>query len=140
MIRQTALGMFLGFAVLGAAIAQTTPQSAPAHNPPTQTVPVMTDAQFLDKALDANRFEVETGKLAQGKASDPKLKDFAAMMVTDHGKALSELQDVARSLNRPVPDKLSSQHQAKCNALKSKEAARSMGATKAKCDRATPRL
>ena len=121
MFRRIAIGAVLGFAICGSSAAQTTPQSSPAHNPPTQPVPVMTDAQFLDKALDANRFEVETGKLAQAKASDPKLKAFAAQMVTDHGKALSELQDVAKSLNRPVPDKLNSLHQAKYDALQAKD-------------------
>jgi putative membrane protein len=97
--------------------------TANAQNPPTQSAPVMSDTQFLDRALAGNRFEVEAGRLAERKTTDAKLKDFARLMVADHGKALAELQEISKGLNRPVPDKLGSQHQAKLNALQAKDGA-----------------
>jgi len=108
--------LFAAFAAL-AAITLAQAQSTPPKSPP------LSDNQFVEKAITGNRFEVESGRLAQSKATDAKLKQFADMMVMDHGNALKDLQGVAQDIKAPMPDKLDAQRQAKLDALKSKDAA-----------------
>src|SRR4051794_7554790 len=49
-------------------------------------------SQFLSKAMEANAAEVKLGELAQSKAEDQRVKDFAAMIVKDHTMALDKMQ------------------------------------------------
>ncbi len=66
------------------------------------------DHQFLMKAAQGGEAEVELGQLAQQKAQDPKVKEFAQRMVHDHGQADQKLQSLAssKSINLPSqPDK-----------------------------------
>src|SRR5687768_7302928 len=51
--------------------------------------------EFLTKVLDGNMTEIELGRMAQAQAASPDVKAFAAMMVTDHGKALDALKPIA---------------------------------------------
>ena len=53
------------------------------------------DKAFLQKAMEANEAEIELGHMAQSKAEDPRVKDFAAMMVQDHTNALNRLREVS---------------------------------------------
>jgi putative membrane protein len=53
------------------------------------------DKAFVEKAAKANLEEVEVGKLASQKASDPQVKGFADQMVTDHSKANDNLKPIA---------------------------------------------
>ena len=53
------------------------------------------DRDFVGDMMADSRAEVELGKLAQQKARDRQVKEFAAMMVRDHTKSQSELQTVA---------------------------------------------
>jgi putative membrane protein len=48
--------------------------------------------QFLNKAMESNAAEVKFGELAQSKAQDQRVKDFAAMIVKDHTMALDKMQ------------------------------------------------
>ena len=48
--------------------------------------------QFLMKAMEANAAEVKLGELAESKAQDQRVKDFAAMVVKDHTMALDKMQ------------------------------------------------
>ncbi len=48
--------------------------------------------QFLTKAMEANAAEVKIGELAQTKAQDQRVKDFASMIVKDHTMALDKMQ------------------------------------------------
>ena len=48
---------------------------------------------FLKKAMEANEAEIELGRMAQTKAQDQRVKDFANMMVTDHTQMLNRLHD-----------------------------------------------
>jgi predicted outer membrane protein len=52
---------------------------------------------FLQKAMEANEAEIELGHMAQSKAEDQRVKDFAAMMVHDHTNALNRLREVSAS-------------------------------------------
>ena len=47
--------------------------------------------------------EVNMGKQAQQKATSPRIKSFAAMMVTDHTKAGDELAGIAKTKNITLP-------------------------------------
>ena len=69
-------------------------------------MPPVTDAQFVIKASAANALEVEEGKLAVERASDPKLKEFASKMIADHGAAQESLQEAARIAGVPASLKL----------------------------------
>lgn len=60
------------------------------------------DQAFVTKASGAGMYEVEISKLAADKASDPAIKEFAQMMVTDHTKANDELKQLAESKNAQV--------------------------------------
>lgn len=61
------------------------------------------DQQFLKKAAQGGQAEVQLGQLAEQKSQDPKVKDFAQRMVTDHGKANDKLQSIASSKGFSLP-------------------------------------
>jgi len=61
--------------------------------------------------------EVELGKLASQKASNPKVKAFGQRMVTDHTKAGDEVKDLAMSKQIVLPTFIDSKHQATHNRL-----------------------
>ena len=61
---------------------------------PQKTPATGSDSTFLNKAIEANAAEVQVGKLAQMKSQNPRVKDFAEMMVKDHSNALDRLNDV----------------------------------------------
>jgi putative membrane protein len=69
------------------------------------------DNQFVMKAASGGLMEVELGKLAQTKASNPKVKEFGSMMVTDHSKANDELKSLAQSKGITLPGTLTDEHQ-----------------------------
>ena len=48
--------------------------------------------QFLTKAMGANAAEVKLGELAESKAQDQRVKDYASMIVKDHTMALDKMQ------------------------------------------------
>ena len=50
----------------------------------------ITDAEFLTKAAQSNRFEILTGELAQERASAAVVKELGAMLVRDHTAALAQ--------------------------------------------------
>jgi putative membrane protein len=62
------------------------------------------DAKFAVEAANGGMAEVALGKLAQGKATNPKVKEFADMMVADHTKANDELMALAKTKNITLPD------------------------------------
>jgi putative membrane protein len=61
------------------------------------------DAAFYKNAAEAGISEVEAGKLAQEKASSQKVKDFGAMMVTDHSAANEKLKTLAATKDVTLP-------------------------------------
>jgi putative membrane protein len=62
------------------------------------------DAKFAVEAANGGMAEVELGKLAQAKGNSKAVKDFGAMMVTDHSKANMELKELARQKKIVLPD------------------------------------
>ena len=61
------------------------------------------DRSFLTKAAQGGVAEVELGKLAQDKAQNPQVKEFAARMVKDHGEANEKLKKIASSKGVDLP-------------------------------------
>ncbi|MBO9513001.1 MAG: DUF4142 domain-containing protein [Variovorax sp.] len=62
-----------------------------------------TDSDALQSMAQANMAEVEAGQMALKKAQDPKVKQFAQMMVDDHSAGLKDVQQVAQSKGVTLP-------------------------------------
>lgn len=71
------------------------------------------DRSFIEDAAKGGMFEVESGKLAASKASDPAVKEFADKLVHDHGKGNDELMKIAeaKDVKMPGKDKWSDRHE-----------------------------
>ena len=61
------------------------------------------DAEFAVKAANGGMAEVALSKIAEEKATDPKVKEFAKQMIKDHSKANDELKKLAGSKNITLP-------------------------------------
>jgi len=61
------------------------------------------DKSFYDKAAEGGIAEVNDATLAAQSATDPKLKDFAAMMIKDHSAANNKLAALAATKNLTLP-------------------------------------
>lgn len=79
-----------------------------------------TDSEFATKAAVGGMAEVEFGKLALTKTTDPQVKEFATMMVSDHGKVNEELIAIAKMKNITLPKGLDEAHQKKMTELSQK--------------------
>ena len=75
---------------------------------------------FVEKAAQDGMTEVELGKVALQKSSDPQIRSFAQRMVQDHGKANDELASIAKSKGIMAPKSLDSKHQAMVKNLSGK--------------------
>jgi putative membrane protein len=75
------------------------------------------DTAFTNKAAVGGMAEVALGKLAESKSTNPRIKEFADMMVTDHGKANDELKGIAQTKKITLPATLDAEHQAKSDSL-----------------------
>jgi putative membrane protein len=69
------------------------------------------DAKFAVAAANGGMAEVELGQLAQQKAANAKVKDFGAMMVTDHTKANDEMKALAQSKGITLPTTIDTDEQ-----------------------------
>ena len=72
---------------------------------------------FMTSAARSGLAEVEMGKLAAQKATDPEVKKFGQMMVDEHTKANNELKELAGSKNVTLPTDLGN-HQSDLDELK----------------------
>jgi putative membrane protein len=61
------------------------------------------DSSFYKDAAEGGMAEVQLGTLAQQKSSNPSVKEFGAMMVTDHTAAGDKLQAIASSKDVKLP-------------------------------------
>ncbi|MCE7073057.1 MULTISPECIES: DUF4142 domain-containing protein [Dyadobacter] len=86
------------------------------------------DAEFAVEAANGGMAEVALSKIAADKATDPKVKEFAKQMITDHSKANDELKTLAGNKNITLP--------AAPNAEKQKAAADLGGKTGSDFDKA----
>jgi putative membrane protein len=69
------------------------PMSRPGDEPIAES---LRDGQIIKIADLANSGEVEQAQLAQMKATDPQVKQFAAMMIKDHSKAKQQGAQLAK--------------------------------------------
>jgi putative membrane protein len=69
------------------------------------------DRKYFQEMAQANMAEVETGKLAQQKAANEDVKQFAQHMVQDHGKLLQEQQSMAKQKGVSMPKAPKKEHQ-----------------------------
>ncbi|ADV14525.1 DUF4142 domain-containing protein [Mesorhizobium ciceri] len=77
---------------------------------------------FVDKAAIGGKFEVDSSQIALGKVQDQSIKDFAQMMIRDHGAANAKLATVAGEQKLKVPSALDAQHQGDLDKLKNAQA------------------
>jgi putative membrane protein len=82
-----------------------------------------TPATFVKKASMAGMTEVELAKLALDKSQDANVRGFAQRMVSDHGKANTELTAIAGRKNLEVSKSLDSEHKKKVQELSGKSGA-----------------
>jgi putative membrane protein len=75
------------------------------------------DQEFFTKAAGGGMYEVEAGKLAEAKATDPQVKSFGAMLVKDHGAANEELKALASRKGAQLPGALPADKQKKIDKL-----------------------
>lgn len=80
-------------------------------------------AEFAVKAADGGMMEVELGKIAATNASNPAVKEFGNMMVSDHSKAGEELKALAASKNITLPAALSEDKVKKVEEFRAKKGA-----------------
>jgi putative membrane protein len=71
------------------------------------------DAEFAVEVADGGIYEVQLSTLALTKATSSRVKEFAKMMVDDHGKANTELKALAGQKNIILPDVMSEKCQKK---------------------------
>jgi putative membrane protein len=87
-----------------------TPESEPGkpapHHPNTQ------DRLFIVLAGTGGQAEVAAARMAQERASNGTVKEFARRMARDHAKASEELASLAKAAHVPVPDALDPDHKA----------------------------
>ncbi len=58
---------------------------------------------FIKNAIEGNLAEIDVGKLAQQKGTDPAVKSFGAMLVKDHGDANAKAKTAAADVNVTPP-------------------------------------
>ena len=58
----------------------------------------LNDAQVAHTVVTANTVDIEAGELASKMATDPEVKKFAALMVTDHTAVNKQATDLAMKL------------------------------------------
>jgi len=78
--------------------------AAQQRSAPTEPKVQRTDRNFIVKAAEDAKEEVELGRLAQSKASNEAVKQFAQRMVQDHGNANKELVELAANKGVKLDD------------------------------------
>jgi putative membrane protein len=81
------------------------------------------ERRFLENTAQHGMAEVELGKLAQDKAQDPKVKEFAKKMVDEHGKANDEVKRIAAAKNVTLPTEMAREHKRAMDKLSKKSGA-----------------
>lgn len=71
----------------------------------------VTDEGFVANAAIGGMYEVEAGRIATQRSTNPQIKALGQRMVTDHTKANDELKPVAAAANLTVPTALDQRHQ-----------------------------
>ncbi len=75
------------------------------------------DSDFAMKAAQGNMAEVNGGTTAASKGTSADVKNFGNRMVTDHGKALDELKQLAQTKGVTLPTDVSAEQKAEADKL-----------------------
>ena len=75
------------------------------------------DWAWMEKAARAGVYEVQAGQLAAGKATNPKVREFAEKMVAEHSKANDELKAIAGNKGITLPDAPDAKHKKQLGTL-----------------------
>lgn len=94
---QTVLG--IGLAVTVVACGDTRPNDADPNAIGTSGMAANADSSFIEDQLEDGNREVVLGRLAAQRATNPQVKEFGQMMVSDHQAAGEELRQVATRNN-----------------------------------------
>lgn len=78
------------------------------------------DSEFLVDQAEINLAEIELGKLAQQKSTNPEVKKFGKMLVDEHTKAASEVSALAKAKNFTLPTSLTEDGQEEYKKLNEK--------------------
>jgi putative membrane protein len=62
------------------------------------------DVKYLTESAQGLMSELKLGKLAQQRGSDERVRNFGQQMVTDHGKDLRQLQQLAAQKKIQLPE------------------------------------
>lgn len=100
---RAAMAALLCVALISPAFSQSNPQRSQSG---ASSMNMMNPAM---KLAEANFAEIELGKLAQGKATNPRVKEFADMMVKDHTEGLGKVRAADSSI--PSDMKMNAKHQ-----------------------------
>jgi putative membrane protein len=78
------------------------------------------DSEFLVDIAEVNLAEIEIGKLAQIKSTNPEVKKFGKMLVDEHTKSASEVSALAKSKNFVLPTSITEDGKEEYNKLNEK--------------------
>jgi putative membrane protein len=78
---------------------------------------IQADSKFIREAAADNLLEVRLGELAERKATNPTVKQFAQRMVTDHQKMEDQWTDMASKHGMPFQPALGRLHEQKLDRL-----------------------
>jgi putative membrane protein len=81
--------------------------------------PSSADRAFVAKVSQGGMFEVEAGKLAEGKGSTQDIRDFGTMEVHDHTLVGAKLKSISNSEGLSFASNLNPEFQGKLDHLKS---------------------
>jgi len=111
-IRSLALSGAMALSLVAGAPALAQPAASAASAPSTDS--------FITTALQTDDFERTTGHMAQQSGRTQGVRDFGALMVTDHTKTTQDLKAAIAKSGRPVPSqpKLTAVEQQGINGLK----------------------
>jgi putative membrane protein len=71
------------------------------------------DAQIAHIVVTANQVDIDAGKLAESKGTNPEVKQFGALMVKDHSAVNKQAKDLAQKLGVKPEDNATSRSLAK---------------------------
>jgi putative membrane protein len=80
------------------------------------------DSAFLVAAAETDLMEIEIGKLAQTKGTDPGVKEFGKMLVADHSKSAEDTKPLADKLQVSLPTSITEKGKEHYNELNDKKA------------------
>jgi putative membrane protein len=113
----------IGLALAAATISVTATSQEPMQpSGALQAVQSNEDKDFFETAASAGMFEIEAGKLAESRGTNPKIKDYGKQMIADHEKAADELEALAKKKGMTLPTQMLDRHQMMYDGLQKEKA------------------